>query len=129
MSKAPTKEAAKAPEVQKPELQPAPVPDGVIPTLQRYDDGKSLRDIGLSDLIVDTCSTSGIVNVGQLRRVRNDDLELDRMSLLDARQKVPFEVRPGEKVLVPVREESDGSVRLEEINERDNEPSSRVSGL
>lgn len=94
-----------------------PVPDGVQPRINKYDDGKNVSDVGLSDAIVESLTGDGIVNVGRLRRVRDIDLDADSVSLGLIREKVPFEVRPGEKVLVPVE---DRPGEWEETDSREN---------
>jgi hypothetical protein len=84
---------------------PSPVPPGAEPNIQRYDDGKSPRDIGLNDANADALNGAGLGTVGSIRRVRDVDLvAIDGVDRAMVREKVPFQVRKDELVLVPDEE-------------------------
>ena len=106
MAKTPDTKPEPAPETQKPSAYNTPVPDGVQPTLQRFEDGKSIADV-LPGPVRGILSSAGIRNVGMLRRIRNVDLHVDDVEMQAIHEVVPFECRPGEKVLVPVEAHPD----------------------
>lgn len=95
----------KPPPVQVATTSPAPVPLGAVPNIQRYDDGKSPRDIGLSDANSDALIGAGLGSVGRIRRVRDVDLKaIDGVNRGNVREKVPFGCLAHETVLVPVED-------------------------
>lgn len=108
MAKHPDAPVKPAP-LQPASTMPAPVPAGAVPNIQRYDDGKSPRDIGLSDANCDALIGAGLSTVGSIRRVRDVDLKaIDGVNRGDVREKVPFQCRPDEKVLVPADDDHPG---------------------
>lgn len=83
-----------------------PVPKVEQMSIQTFEDGKSVSDIGLSSRVSGTLASAGITTVGALRRIRDMDLrmlsEIDGADLQTIRERAPFECRLDEKVLVPV---------------------------